>query len=349
MVRGQRLLALLLSVLALIALRFAVVAAAVSMPTIDGDPKNIEWDGTYKVLLFSTMAQSGNRTSFAYFYCLPDFEKGRAAFAFSVIGDDCTPGSSAGIRVILEGLGALHFGFSDPENPTYNGELLHIRSAMIARGNTGLGEEFTAEAMVDLKRAFPAKLVITVQILDAVGEPSRPFSFTLENENAPAFTTSPPALTTAHPPVSTTKVPKTRPSNTSKSKSSNGTTSAISKNISGITTPSLIIPSSNDDSASLTNQSAVPYTKKYIPNAAYGGNAQQHEEDTFEITDWEEDTSSILFAPIDDSTLFNDDANNGSGRGFLRIAAFAVAFALLIAAAVVGIIRKPKSGADSDD
>ncbi|MDR3344826.1 MAG: hypothetical protein LBT21_04465 [Oscillospiraceae bacterium] len=339
MKRGQHFVALLLSVFLLMVTGFAAVAAA--MPVIDGDPENKEWDDSRKALLFTSTAQSGNNVSFGYFYCIPDFEKDRFAFAFRGTGEDCGPGSLAGVRLKVEGFGALQFDFTAPDNPTYGGELLHVRSAMKSWGNVGMGEDFTAEAIVDLKRAFPAILTLTVQILDRAGEPSRPFSFIVENESA-IVATSPPVLSSAHPPVSTSKAPKTSTTKAAKPKSAD-TSSATRR---GVTVPPPSTPPQNAGTLSETIPTAVPHSTYTIPptppNSLSGGSPQSG-------TGGFTDTETVSSAPTDGNTLPVEETNDSSGNSILRTAAFAAAFALLIAAAAVGILRKPEGEAPDKD
>jgi len=348
MKRGRRLLILLLSAFLLTAFSFA--ASGVNMPKIDGDPTNLEWEGSRQAMLFNSAEKSGNNMSFCVFKFIHDFANKRFAFAIRAIGVGCLPGSLAGVRLEVGTFGILEFRFDDPQNPSYDGELTHVRSAMRHWGNSGDGEDFSAEAMVDLKSPIPASLILTVQILNAIDEPSHPFSFTVENELALAPTTAPPVLTSAHPPVSTTKTPKTRPAATTKPTKAAPTVTAPSNTAAKYTAPAAPQPSGAWTVA--PTPSAAPYTGAGVTHYYAPGPVMpsvQAEEQSVGEQPEEEEYAALITVENDAAEAGNSFGAFGSGGGVLRTAAFAVAFTLLLAAAAIGILRKPKADEASDE
>ena len=327
MKRGQRILALLLSVL-LSAVLFLHASASVRMPIIDGNPRN-KWHAARQATLFTSAANSGNSLTFCVFYFIPDFRNNRFAFAFRAAGPDCTAGSLAGIRLKVDSFGSLQFTLKDPENPIYDGELTHVQSAMVDWSIHGGGNEFSAEAMVDLKRSVPEKLVLTIQILDSIGEPSKPVSFTVENEFAIIPPTEPPLLTDPYA-TTTRAAKKTTPTTTKASKPKATASSAKPK------ATTAAIPKGNP---AWTNAPATSATYYYppqpaLPSEQYDGNT--NEEDTYTI---QHEQTAVL----GDGAYANQ--NNVSGNNTLRTAAIAAGFLLLVAAAAVGVLRKPREDA----
>ncbi|MDR0883450.1 MAG: hypothetical protein LBN05_02435, partial [Oscillospiraceae bacterium] len=185
-------------------------------PIIDGDIENSAWNNGSVVWrkMFTNATASGNDITAATLWVIPDFAADRFFFALRAEDARLAADSPVGVRLYVEGFGAAEFSLAAPVD--YDVESLHVHAALAVRPYFGDGT-FEAEAAVSLKRTVPRTLSIVLQILDAAGEPSRPYTFQLINErytdpaSAPPPILTPTTPTTKAQPATTTRPITTRP------------------------------------------------------------------------------------------------------------------------------------------